>query len=165
MRKRGFTLIELLAVVLIIGILTSVALPQYRRSLERSRATEAYQLLTAIYDSRERVIVELTNAGNNVLPTTVTFPMLDIAMKGHAVAGSNNLQWDTDSFRYAFSTNPRGVSATMLRGRFADTVFYYNGARITCCDSQSGEHVCEFFNVDRDGSCPMPVHPGGGLVW
>lgn len=50
----GFTLIELLAVVLMIGILTSVALPQYRRSVQRAEAMEALVNLKTIFDSAKR---------------------------------------------------------------------------------------------------------------
>ena len=57
--KKGFTLIELLTVVMILAVLSAVAVPQYRRSVERARLAEGVQMLPVIYDAVDRYYVSL----------------------------------------------------------------------------------------------------------
>ncbi|MGN0023935.1 MAG: type IV pilin protein [Candidatus Avelusimicrobium sp.] len=56
---QGFTLIELLVVVLIIGILSSVALPQYQKAVNKARLAEVRTTLKAINDACQ--VAELEN--------------------------------------------------------------------------------------------------------
>ena len=56
--RKGFTLIELLVVVLIMGILASVAMPQYFKSVEKARSAEGIEILSAIASAQERTYMK-----------------------------------------------------------------------------------------------------------
>ena len=73
--KKGFTLIELLVVVLIIGILASVALPQYFKTVEKSRSVEALSVISSLAGAQEREYMR-----NNAYVAAVK--LLDIEVKG-----------------------------------------------------------------------------------
>ena len=49
----GFTLIELLVVVLIIGILASVAVPQYEKAVKKTRLTKVIPLVKTLANAEE----------------------------------------------------------------------------------------------------------------
>ena len=72
--SEGFTLIELLVVVLIIGILASVAWPNYQMAVERSRAASALAYGRAFRDSVDRYYMAHTR-----MPTSAE--ALDIGLK------------------------------------------------------------------------------------
>ncbi len=56
--KSAFALIELLVVLLIIGILSAIALPQYRHAVEKARAIEGIQLVKLVMKAQQMYYLE-----------------------------------------------------------------------------------------------------------
>ena len=104
--KKGFTLIELLTVVLIVAVLTSIALPQYMRAAERSRATEAMSVLKTFNDAVYAYAAGRT--GDTACPTT--FNKLNVSLAG-TLNGDKNVLTTRD-----FSYKLNGASAAPIPG-------------------------------------------------
>lgn len=54
MAKKGFTLLEIIIVIIIIGVLASLALPRLFRTIEYSRSAEALAAMATIRNAVER---------------------------------------------------------------------------------------------------------------
>lgn len=84
--KGGFTLIELLVVVLIIGILSAVALPQYEKSVAKSRFTQLQTAGKSLKDA-----MELYYMANGDYPQF--WRELDITYPGCPESGGRYMLW------------------------------------------------------------------------
>ena len=144
--KKGFTLIELLVVVLIIGILSSIALPNYKRSVERTRVAEAQTLLRAIYEAQERLLWErnLPSYKYAVMNDLgFGFEKLDITVKGtyktSLNTGISTGMLETENFTYEmyFSGNDI-VEATSIKGKYIGAKIIFDGNNFTCSDEGTG---------------------------
>lgn len=75
--KQGFTLIELLVVVLIIGILSAIALPQYEKSVNKARGAEALIAAKTIADSANLFFLERRQYPAALSELTIKAPSLE----------------------------------------------------------------------------------------
>jgi len=93
----GFTLIELLVVVLIIGILSSVALPQYQKAVFKARMAEAFTNLKTISDAVK--LCELEH-GRISLATNRTCLKGENLSVSVGEGGVDENRFDTDKFMF-----------------------------------------------------------------
>ncbi len=130
--NKGFTLIELLVVVLIIGILSAVALPQYTKAVEKSRATEAITLLGNLANAEQ--IYKMSTGGY-----TNDLTLLDIQLPG--VDSKTPTTTSTKNFTLTVT------SANNATTFAANAVRSNNGAAITSGDNK----YAILLTIDADG--------------
>jgi prepilin-type N-terminal cleavage/methylation domain-containing protein len=138
--KKGFTLMELIIVVVIIGILAMVGLPQFFRVAERGRSAEAIAALGALRSAELRFAAE-TNSTTNVATN------LDMDVPG-ITPNTPALRFFTITFGNPVNpnTNPTAVVARAQRNNVsnsygnyilhiqADGVFFCTGGANNICD-------------------------------
>lgn len=56
--RKGFTLVELAVVIVIIGVLAAFGVPRFLKSVERTKASEAFAYLSAVRSAQERYIAK-----------------------------------------------------------------------------------------------------------
>lgn len=72
MSKKGFTLLELVIVIIIVGVLASLAVPRFFKLVERARSVEAIANLQALRGALERCYIMAAVGGGNFSACTGT---------------------------------------------------------------------------------------------
>ena len=142
---KGFTLIEMLVVVLIIGILAGVALPQYTSAVRKARVAEAKITLRAISDAFIRNMLSGTSLSHDINEIDVagveestnwSFIIDDYTYTGCWVIAEP--KWENDySIEYASANYDDG--GWEGNGKFICDAYNDNGHKI--CKSLGGQLI------------------------
>ena len=130
MNKKGFTLIELLVVVLIIGILSSVALPQYTNAVEKSRATEAWTTVKAINDALAIRNMEMGT-------TNQQYPLEELSLSFTDKNGNTPTGYGFYTKNFYYYIQPGGTQADRTGSNQYNYFLYVKNGKRYCTDGKA----------------------------
>lgn len=139
-KAKGFTLLEMMVVVIIIGILASIALPRYSKTVENSRISEAQAVLGAIRSAQFRSVLTAGNYSSSIANLDVN------------IDNSSYFTFDTSD---ASSANPPESDS--------DFIDYIGRATRTSYRAGGGYAANYFIRINEAGNFSSAA-PGSGPV-
>jgi prepilin-type N-terminal cleavage/methylation domain-containing protein len=115
--RKGFTLVELAVVIVIIGVLAAFGVPRFLQSVEKSKAAEAFNYLSAIQGSEERYLAQNGQYASTISSLDVQLPPPQYFTVGTITTsndGTGNPTWSLMLTRNANSSYAYTVNWTQL---------------------------------------------------
>ena len=140
--NKGFTLLEMLVVVLIIGILAGIALPQYQKAVEKTKLTEALLDIKTIQGAAQRYILA------NGFPSTSVHleDFLDVELSGGELVESvyitKYFEYDVELYPY-----PTGLWMEIYRTDYEYVLTKNNGYRCYTGEADMGRYICKYLET------------------
>jgi type IV pilus assembly protein PilA len=121
--RKGFTLVELAVVIVIIGVLAAFGVPQFLKSVERSKAAEAFNYLSAVRSAQERYLAkegtycpEASKARMDI--TQVAPKYFDIGSITEAHSSASSPTWGLTLTRKTATSSYGGYTVTFNQNGF-----------------------------------------------
>ncbi|MDR0291940.1 MAG: prepilin-type N-terminal cleavage/methylation domain-containing protein [Elusimicrobium sp.] len=155
-KQKGFTLLEMLVVVFIIGILAAIAVPSYKKAVERSKATEAFEILSNIRNRQEQI--QQFGRTNDKSNKSFTVNFSDL---GEVISGVKSPQTDKipqKYFTYTLASNPYYAYAQRTGTAGQPSPYNYSIVQtenyadsFLCCEGTDCDIISGFLK-----GCPCP---------
>ena len=154
---KGFTLIEMLVVVLIIGILAAIALPQYQMSVGKAKFATLKNITKSLAESVNRYYMI-----HNAYPKSYTELDLDFSVKSGSGSTFTPTTRNIDSCEYWADNNQMAACYSYILGNFIGYYVSYDGTNPLLCyvyglDKNNIAHkICQqdTNKTEEQGHCP-----------